>query len=509
MRAMRHRQSDARAISAYAVGFAFAAWLAPACSSSNDRDASTPRDAAMPIEMSTLRDGAMRIDMSTPRDAATPIDMSTDESRDEETIGPSGGTLSLDGLEVIVPEGALSEARVLSVTRTSDAPPRGLDAFSPLFRFEPAGTTFDAPVTIRIAFRGDVDRAAIWWTRPGSETDYEALATTVDGTTAEASVTHFSGGFAGAESEDPDPDAGEEPDAGPDAEPPVDAGDSDAGSDSDAASPTSNTTCGAAIPVTSGVPFVVDITSATTPVTPMCINGPAPDALVLWYSIDLPAGATLSVTPLGVSLYLGCTDPLVCSQPITVTSLTHYWFNDTGTPQPIAIAIGASGTFTATITPAPPPDTRPSGVAGTIACGASACSGATSVCCVSDGDCVATGAACGSTATRLRCDGPEDCAPGQGCCSDSSIGATCQPLDSCGVGSFGRGRFLCHNDADCPIATPYCASSSTSQYGSTPVLFCQRPCFNPGSTSSDIVCPTDTMVICEMPVDGRYDGPTC
>lgn len=149
--------------------------------------------------------------------------------------------LSLGQITVTIPRDALPTERTLTVVRTDGAAPAGHVAYSPVFRFEPEGTTFARPIEVSIAFDGDASRAAIFWTREGSTVVYERLVTTVTRgpaagpDEARAQVTHFSSGFVGTEEPGPpEMDAGLAPgDAGPqpmdagepiDATAPVDAG---------------------------------------------------------------------------------------------------------------------------------------------------------------------------------------------------------------------------------------------------------------------------------------------
>lgn len=110
-------------------------------------------------------------------------------------IGPSGGTLSVGGAELVVPPGALSQPTSLSLTQTSDAAPAGYALRSPLYRLGPDGLTFATPATIRLPVSGNAAGAQIYLSRAGG--GYEALQTTLTGSTASASISHFSAVFVG------------------------------------------------------------------------------------------------------------------------------------------------------------------------------------------------------------------------------------------------------------------------------------------------------------------------
>jgi hypothetical protein len=117
------------------------------------------------------------------------------------TVGTSGGTVSLpSGPTVVVPSGALPADRTITVAVSTTAAPAG--ALGSLYQFGPAGTTFTTPVTVNfpVPTGTTAASAAIYWTKLGSTTEWDILPTTVSGTTATASVTHFSAGYVGAAS---------------------------------------------------------------------------------------------------------------------------------------------------------------------------------------------------------------------------------------------------------------------------------------------------------------------
>ncbi len=115
------------------------------------------------------------------------------------TIGGSGGTLAVAGARLTIPGGALNAALPITMSVTLDPTPAGYTAFSPLFRFEPAGTTFAKPVTVSIPFKPPASGTiAIFWSRSDGKAGYEQHAATVAGSVATVDdVTHFSEGFVG------------------------------------------------------------------------------------------------------------------------------------------------------------------------------------------------------------------------------------------------------------------------------------------------------------------------
>jgi hypothetical protein len=116
------------------------------------------------------------------------------ESAKSPTVGPSGGSVSAEGISLQIPAGALGAETAISITVAGDAP---AGALSKLFAFEPDGTTFAAPVTISFPVPDGTSGAVIFWSKPGSTTEFEPLPTTVGDKSATASITHFSRGYLG------------------------------------------------------------------------------------------------------------------------------------------------------------------------------------------------------------------------------------------------------------------------------------------------------------------------
>lgn len=147
------------------------------------------------------------------------------------SVGPEGGVVVVGPVRLAVPAGALEETVTLTV-REVDRPGRvqGLEALGPRYEFLPAGLTFAQPVEVRFALAAARPDAAVYWA-DDLDGPYERLATTLDGGSAVAEVTHFSVGFAGAPSTGTDAgvdasvlDGGSDaalPDAGTDAGAPV------------------------------------------------------------------------------------------------------------------------------------------------------------------------------------------------------------------------------------------------------------------------------------------------
>jgi hypothetical protein len=113
-------------------------------------------------------------------------------------IGPSGGTLRLEGVTLSVPPGALRAPTSLTVTSSTRAAPTTYESFSPVYVFGPEGTEFAQPVRVEITSQQPGgSRLVLYWTRKGSASEFSELPSTQVGGTVTANVTHFSSGFIG------------------------------------------------------------------------------------------------------------------------------------------------------------------------------------------------------------------------------------------------------------------------------------------------------------------------
>ena len=122
----------------------------------------------------------------------------------EQAIGPEGGTLELGGARLEVPAGALVEMTTLRLTSVARATTAGYDRYSPVYRFEPAGTRFAQPATLSMAFDGDSTRATLFWSRETGG-GYDRLGGRLSGQRIVGEVSHFSDGFVGDGIEYTDP----------------------------------------------------------------------------------------------------------------------------------------------------------------------------------------------------------------------------------------------------------------------------------------------------------------
>ena len=111
------------------------------------------------------------------------------------TLGPAGGTIaSADGkIEIVIPEGALAAETEISITPLSATGPGAFAAW----RLGPEGTTFAAPVTVRVVasdddLAGSGPEALRIGTQRPDRTWGVVKDATIDGKTIAVQTTHFS-----------------------------------------------------------------------------------------------------------------------------------------------------------------------------------------------------------------------------------------------------------------------------------------------------------------------------
>jgi hypothetical protein len=144
-----------------------------------------------------------------------------------QTVGAAGGTVQTPGAVLTIPAGALSSNVVISVTPDAASVPPEFTAFSPVYRFEPSGTTFLTPVTITLTLTTPAANATVFELNAAG--GYDGLVTTTNDTTASAATLRLGDFFAGAPNAVSDGGAGSD-DAGPVA----DSGATDASATADA-----------------------------------------------------------------------------------------------------------------------------------------------------------------------------------------------------------------------------------------------------------------------------------
>ncbi len=114
-------------------------------------------------------------------------------------IGSAGGTVALSGgPTLVVPAGALAATTQITIRATGQTAPTG----APIYALEPSGTTFASPVTITLPLPKGLAGPAVFWSKPGSSTEYDVVAATVTaaGDAVEAQGTHFGTVFVGPSS---------------------------------------------------------------------------------------------------------------------------------------------------------------------------------------------------------------------------------------------------------------------------------------------------------------------
>lgn len=111
-------------------------------------------------------------------------------------IGPAGGVVSVNGVTLTIPPGALDAETDIGIESGAPAP-SGYTALSPVFRFTPDGLVFKKPANVAIDFQGGSGSPTVFWSAASGPV--EKLATTVEGSRAKADVVHFSTGFVGTD----------------------------------------------------------------------------------------------------------------------------------------------------------------------------------------------------------------------------------------------------------------------------------------------------------------------
>lgn len=139
------------------------------------------------------------------------------------TIGAEGGTIEVLGLALSVPAGALSEDKLLTVTRTSQGAPEGASkgGYTMLYRFDPEGLVFDLPVSVSFSLSPAFlsKPLAVFWSELGDENSFENIGGTKGKDAIVAETSHFSQAFVGEPFDsDGGTDGGPTGDAGPDAD---------------------------------------------------------------------------------------------------------------------------------------------------------------------------------------------------------------------------------------------------------------------------------------------------
>src|SRR5436305_691425 len=105
-------------------------------------------------------------------------------------IGSEGGTVALaNGPVMRIPAGALPASVRVSIVQSAAAPPR--EAFSKVYQFSPESITFAHPAEVSFPVPPDAAQAVVYWTRPGSATEFDMLPARTGNGSATAWVTHL------------------------------------------------------------------------------------------------------------------------------------------------------------------------------------------------------------------------------------------------------------------------------------------------------------------------------
>jgi hypothetical protein len=113
-------------------------------------------------------------------------------------IGAPGGTVTQNGVTLVVPANAIKTATSISVTATSA--PAGFAMASTAFQFGPSGTTFAQPVAVTIPLTSSAPGVHLFWSN--SSGGFDDIGGTVSGLSMTGNVSHFSIGFCAYPSND-------------------------------------------------------------------------------------------------------------------------------------------------------------------------------------------------------------------------------------------------------------------------------------------------------------------
>jgi RHS repeat-associated protein len=109
------------------------------------------------------------------------------------SVGTSGGTVALEKVTVTFPQNVFTSATGITITSTTDAPPSGIQAYTPIYKFDPDGSQFKLPATVTFVVGTGLLNPTILWSRPGGGWD-DLRGTYINGAIT-ATITHFSEGF--------------------------------------------------------------------------------------------------------------------------------------------------------------------------------------------------------------------------------------------------------------------------------------------------------------------------
>jgi len=112
-------------------------------------------------------------------------------------IGPAGGALAVpNGPMLTVPPDALARMTTITIEASNVGAP--MDALTPVFKIEPAGTVLARPAVLTFAVPPSTAAASVYSARPSDPPFYETVETEVASGFASARVTQLGLVFAGA-----------------------------------------------------------------------------------------------------------------------------------------------------------------------------------------------------------------------------------------------------------------------------------------------------------------------
>ncbi len=110
------------------------------------------------------------------------------------TMGAAGGEITLRGVTLVVPAGAVADGTPINVIELAAPAPGAFEAATPLYAFAPDGIKFAVPAKVKFAYDQPRDAVVYWSEKEGV---YAKLATERTAGFLVAELTHFSGGFVG------------------------------------------------------------------------------------------------------------------------------------------------------------------------------------------------------------------------------------------------------------------------------------------------------------------------
>ncbi len=113
-----------------------------------------------------------------------------------EMVGPSGGTVELPGLQLMIPPGALTSDQTIAITKTDAPAPSGYTAASAIYHLAPEGLVFTQNVTVTLELASVASHTRVFWSKIGGS-GFDDRGGTISGSSITAANTHFSDVFAG------------------------------------------------------------------------------------------------------------------------------------------------------------------------------------------------------------------------------------------------------------------------------------------------------------------------